>query len=162
MADVNADLLDVLLDGPFQLTVRPQPVPGDLRLTWGLALVVLLLGYSKGNKATIQKLHFLAHATRTPESRNETVLVFAGVKRAADLSTRVEPWLNRALSLAAASELVVLPKGKGAALTEIGLATYLALIKEPSIFSAEKAFLAAIGKKATESAVDRILRMESP
>ncbi|TDR39633.1 hypothetical protein DFR29_11521 [Tahibacter aquaticus] len=162
MVDLEAPLLNQLLDGPFQLTARPEPVPGDLRLSWGLALVVLLLGSSKGNKASLQKLHFLAHAARTPESRNETLLVFAGEKRAAELPTRVEPWLNRALSLAAASRLIVLPKGKGAALTEAGVGTYQMLSGDPSILSAEKAFLAAIGKKATEAAVERVLRMESP
>ena len=67
------NLLDALLDGPFALTSRPEPVPGDLRLGWGIALVVLLLGKSRAKRASLQKLHLLAHSIRTRQARTEAL-----------------------------------------------------------------------------------------
>jgi hypothetical protein len=55
-----SSLRDLLLDGPFELLARPEPLPGDLRLAWGLALVLLILGRSRGKRASLQKLHFMA------------------------------------------------------------------------------------------------------
>ena len=65
------DFLGTLLDGPFELTSRPEPVPGDLRMAWGMALIILILGRSRGKRASLQKLHFMAHSARTKESREE-------------------------------------------------------------------------------------------
>lgn len=45
--------LDTLLDGPFELTPRPEPVAGDLRMSWGIALVILILGRSRGKRASL-------------------------------------------------------------------------------------------------------------
>jgi hypothetical protein len=93
------DFLDTLLDGPFELTSRPEPVPGDLRMAWGIALVILILGPSRGMRASLQKLHFMAHSARTKESREEVRRVFTGDRSPADLVVRVEPSLNETLQL---------------------------------------------------------------
>ena len=97
------DFLGTLLDGPFELTSRPEPVPGDLRMAWGIALIILILGRSRGKRASLQKLHFMAHSARTKESREEVRRVFTGDRGPADLVVRVEPWLNRAIAFATAA-----------------------------------------------------------
>ena len=71
-------LRDLLLDGPFELSARPEPLPGDLRLAWGMALVILILGRSRGKRASLQKLHFMAHSARTRATREQTIHLFAG------------------------------------------------------------------------------------
>ena len=114
------NLLDALLDGPFELTSRPEPVPGDLRLAWGMALVILILGRSRGKRASLQKLHFMAYSTRTRETRQETARVLEGHVATSTLVVRVEPWLNRALAFAHAAGLVALENGRHAKLTEKG------------------------------------------
>ncbi len=112
--------LDILLDGPFELTSRPEPVPGDLRLAWGIALVILILGRSRAKRASLQKLHFMAHSARTRASREEVIRVFAGDLSPADLVVRVEPWLNRAIAFATAAGLVALEHGRYVKLTDDG------------------------------------------
>ncbi len=157
---MSANFLDVLLDGPFALTPRPEPVPGDLRRAWGIALVILILGKSRGRRASLQKLHFLAHSARTRQTRDEVQQVFAGERRPSDLLVRVEPWLNRALAFAKGAGLVELEKGRSAKLTDAGVQACEILKAQPSMCAEEKAFLEAIGAKATEAAIEKIMRME--
>jgi hypothetical protein len=152
--------LDTLLDGPFELTARPGPVPGDLRLAWGIALVILILGRSRGKRASLQKLHFMAHAARTKETREEVTRVFAGELGPGDLVVRVEPWLNRAVAFATAGGLAMLEGGKSVKLTDDGVKTYERISSAASVMVEERDFLGAISTRATEAAVEKVMRME--
>jgi citrate lyase gamma subunit len=152
--------LDTLLDGPFELTSRPEPVPGDLRLAWGIALVILILGRSRARRASLQKLHFMAHSARTKESREEVNRVFAGDLSPGDLVVRVEPWLNRAVAFATAASLVTLEHGRSVKLTDDGIKTLERILSVESVMTEERAFLDAISPRATEAAVERVMRME--
>jgi hypothetical protein len=153
-------LLDIIIDGPFALTPRPEPVPGDLRLRWGIMLVVLMLGKCRGKRASLQKLHFLAHSIRTRRTRTQAGQVFAGTIKPSDILVRVEPWLNRALAFAKGAGLVGMEGGKSARLTERGLGALKALYDDNHVLVEEKEFLEVIGSKATESSVEKIMRME--
>jgi hypothetical protein len=155
-----ADFLDTLLDGPFELTSRPEPVPGDLRVAWGIALVILILGRSRGKRASLQKLHFMAHSARTKESREEVMRVFAGDRSPADLVVRVEPWLNRAIAFATATALITLENGRSLKLTDVGLKTLERITSAESVMTEEKAFLDLISPRAIEAAVEKVMRME--
>jgi hypothetical protein len=153
-------LLSELLDGPFVLTPRPEPVPGDLRIGWGMALVVLLLGASRGKRASLQKLHFLAHSIRTRHTRLQVQALFAKQLRPLDLVIRVEPWLNRALALAKGARLIQMENGKAARLTNRGLQLLKALYDDHAVFIEEKQFLQGVAVTATERAVEQIMRMD--
>jgi hypothetical protein len=155
-----ASLIDALLDGPFALTPRPEPVPGDLRRAWGIALIILILGNSRGKRASLQKLHFLSHSARMRQTRQEAQEVFSGERPPSDLVVRVEPWLNRALAFAKGANLIELEKGKSAKLTDAGHRVCELLYRHPEMCAEEKAFLEAVGTKATERAVQKIMRME--
>jgi hypothetical protein len=153
-------LLDRLLDGPFELAAQPEPLAGDLRPAWGIALLVLILGRSRGKRATLQKLHFLAHSARTREARQQAHRVFTGVLRPADLVVRVEPWLNRAIALAKGYGLVEFEGGRGAKLTDRGLDLLKEIEAATTVLLEEKAFLDAVGGLATEGRIEKIMRME--
>jgi len=153
-------LIDALLEGPFEITPRPEPVPGDLRIAWGIPLVVLMLGKCRGKRASLQKLHFLAHSIRTRQARAAVQQVFARQRRSSDLLVRVEPSLNRALAFAKGAGLIGLERGKTAKLTELGLQMLEAIYGDASVFVEEKEFLDAVGAQATESAIEKIIRME--
>jgi hypothetical protein len=155
-----SNLLDAILDGPFELTSRPEPVAGDLRLAWGIALVILILGGSRGKRVSLQKLHFMAHSARTRATRDEVKRVFAGHLSAADLVVRVEPWLNRAVAFAKAAGLVALENGKHVKLTEDGIAMLERISSAESVMVEEKTFLAIVAPHATEAAIDKVMRME--
>jgi len=153
-------LLDAILDGPFALTPRPEPVPGDLRRGWGIALVVLMLGNSRGKRASLQKLHFLAHSIRTRQTRFQVQQIFAHTLRSSDLLIRFEPWLSRALSFATGAGLIDLQGGRSAKLKEPGLQFLDVLYHDETLFTEEKQFLDAVGALATERTVEKIMRLE--
>ena len=156
---MQASLRDLLLDGPFELSARPEPIPGDLRLAWGIALVILILGRSRAKRASLQKLHFMAHSARTRTTRDQAQGLFDGTRSPADIIVRVEPWLNRALAFARAAHLVSLEHG-GHALTDSGIQTFEHLSSAETLMVEEKAFLEDIAKRATEGAIEKIMRME--
>jgi hypothetical protein len=154
------DLLSLILDGPFELQKRPEPLPGDLRLAWGMALVVLLLGCSRGKQASLQKLHFLAHSARTRETRRDAQRLFNGDLSPSAFVVRFEPWLNRALAFSKAAGLVDFERGKSAKLTAEGVAVFDKLNKDGGLLTEEKDFIKFVAPHATERAVDKIMRME--
>ncbi|WP_245419805.1 hypothetical protein [Phyllobacterium salinisoli] len=46
--EVESILRRAILGGSFTYTARPDPVPGDLRMSWGIAVLILALFYSRG------------------------------------------------------------------------------------------------------------------
>jgi len=157
---MSSSLRDILLDGPFELTARPEPIPGDLRLAWGIALVILILGRSRAKRASLQKLHFMAHSARTRATRDQAERLFAGTLTSADMVVRVEPWLNRAIAFATAARLVSLEHGGHARLTDSGIQTFEKISSTESLLLEERAFIEAVARQATEGAIEKIMRME--
>src|SRR5712664_840147 len=70
--------LKAILSGPFSFNARPEPVAGDLRMSWGIAILLLSLLSSRGKKASFQKLQFLAHAVRIAEGRDDVRALLHG------------------------------------------------------------------------------------
>lgn len=86
--------------------------------------------------------------------------MFAGTHGTADLVVRVEPWLNRAIAFAKAAGLITLEHGRAVKLTEEGIKTFECVSSAELVMTEEKAFLDVISSRATEVAVDRVMRME--
>jgi hypothetical protein len=149
-----------MLRGTFTIQERAQPVPGDLRISWGVALILLVLASSRGQRCSLQKLHFLAHLSRTDDTRSQALEVLDRTREPSALSVRIEPWVNRALAFAVGQGLAVMKDGKAAALTDQGK-ELLGEIATLSVLAEEGAFLAKIGPRATEKVIDLIMKMES-
>lgn len=147
-----------LYSGDFTVTERPSPVAGDLRIAWGQSLLLLLLAASRAKKASLQKVHFLAHLSRTHASRQFTRDVLNRRKEPKDLSIRVEPWVNRAVAFAIANKFVS-TNGKLLQLTDHGKQAAAALLRE-GVMAEESDFLQAVGKIATEQVIEHIMKME--
>ncbi len=154
----NIDTLRNLYSGNFTVTDRPTPVAGDMRIGWGQSLLLLLLASSRSQKCSLQKVHFLAHLSRTAASRQLTRDVLTRTKEPKDISIRVEPWVNRAAAFAIANGYV-LSNGKQFQLTESGKKAAAVLQKE-GVLAAEFDFLQTVGKLATEQVVEHIMKME--
>jgi hypothetical protein len=144
----------------FSFTARPEPVAGDLRMSWGIGILLLSLFHTHGKKGSFQKLQFLAHAVRTPEGRDEVRDLMAGKLRVTEVSVRVEPWLNRAVSYAHGLGFVNVTKGKSVSLTDNGREVAATLDADDAVFKEERAFLADVAKKLTEAQLAKIWRME--
>jgi len=148
------------LTGGFSVTQRPEPIPGDLRLGWGVSLLLLVLASSRGQRCSLQKVHFLAHLSRTAKSRQQAREVLARLRAPVDLSIRIEPWVNRAAAFAAASGLIHVRDGKALALSDEGKKAVAAIRKE-KLLEDEALFLENVGKVTTEQVVERIMKMEA-
>lgn len=150
----------VIEGATFSFTARPEPVAGDLRMSWGIGVLLLSLLHAHGKKASFQKLQFLAHAVRTQQGRQDVRGLLAGRLRTNEISVRVEPWLNRAVSYAHGLRFVDVSKGRSITLTKVGMEVAAALEADTSIFKEERAFLAEVTRKLTESQLTKIWRME--
>ena len=73
---------------------------------------------------------------------------------------RVEPWLNRAVAFAKGTGLVEQEGGSRIKLTEQGMQALKAVSAVETVLIEEKAFLNAVGTRATEAMVEKIMRME--
>lgn len=133
---------------------------GDLRIGWGVATVLLILEYSRRHRSSFQRLHFLGYAVRTEEGRDlATALLMPGRERPLPL-VRVQPWLNRAVSFAAALRLVAVDGGKVVLRTDEGEAASKELQKAGDLLVAERTFLAQIKPFATEGNIESAMRVE--
>jgi hypothetical protein len=153
-------LRHVLLNGAFSFISRPEPVAGDLRMSWGIAILLLCLVNSRGAKASFQKLQFLAHSVRVKEGREDVESLLAGRLHPSDVSVRVEPWLNRAVSFAYALKFVSVDKGKSVRLTDSGKVMAKSLMTKSDALLDEQAFLSRVTPRLTDKLIEKIWRME--
>jgi hypothetical protein len=149
-----------ILNGAFTYTARPDPIPGDLRMSWGMAILILALFYSRAKKSNFQKLQFLAHSVRIPEGREEVRGLLSGEYKPADVSVRVEPSLNRAVALAHALRFVKIEKGTSISLTDQGVKMAEAILNRGDILSEERRFLSEVAPRMTDALMKRVWRLE--
>ena len=154
-----SDLRKRLLDGPYCLLPKPDPLPGDLRVNWGIALLLAILGNSRGKRASLQKIHFLAHSVRTKSARDVAMLAIKNEIHPGCVMVHVEPWVNRAISFAKASFLISVEKSGSYLLTKKGEVILNEIYSDSELFINEKAFFAEIGPLASERAIDEISRL---
>lgn len=144
-------LRNAILGGSFTFTARPDPVPGDLRMSWGMAVLVLALFYSRAKKSNFQKLQFLAHSVRLPAGREEVRGLLSGEYRPTEVSVRVEPSLNRAVSYAHALKLVKIEKGTSVSLTDTGAKMAKSILEEGESLKEEAKFLSEVAPRMTDA-----------
>ena len=144
------------LDIPFRFIRRPSSVPGELRMTWGIALLLMIVLNSRSKRTSLQRLHVLNWASRSAINREIFEGILTGEKSASDFIPRVEPSLNRAIQFAVAEKLVVIDQGKRVALTARGFGTAEEINKGDALV-AEKSFLKRIKSVATERRIDQLL-----
>jgi hypothetical protein len=76
---------------------RPKPCAGDLRISWRLALLLIILSASRSKKASMAKLHVLNDAARSERSRLKLLDMMNERRPMLDWRLRVEPALSRAV-----------------------------------------------------------------
>src|SRR3546814_2353528 len=54
----DSHFLQALQGANFSFTRRPEPIAGDLRMSWGIGIVLLSLLHSRGKKGSFLKLQF--------------------------------------------------------------------------------------------------------
>jgi hypothetical protein len=148
------------LDVVFDFTRQPIPVPATLRPEWRISALLLAISQCWGNRASRRQLHVLNWAIRTPEARETFLRVLTGDLRPDEAIVRFDPVVERALQFAV-GEGVVSVSGEIVVLTEKGQEFVKRLMKEKDCMIAEKQFLAAVGRKLTQTQVEAFLTVES-
>lgn len=147
----------------YRFTERPVAVAGDLRPLWRFASICLILSRCRRRTATLKQLHVLSWAIRDQASR-ESFLGMLQNKPAVFPIVRIEPSLNRAISLALGERLILRRSTDSSVRVELSArgATFTKLIDEtPEIFTEEKRFFSALDQKVSAVAIDRILQWNS-
>ena len=145
----------------FSFRSRPAAVPGDLRISWRLAVIFLILRYSRNKKASLPKLHLLNDTIRSEAAMEKLAEIVTEKRSVQDWRIRVEPALGRALDLARGEGLVEFKSGPSYQLTVRGLETSDVILKADDVLTAEREFLSAFGQAVTEQFVNSLVRMHA-
>jgi hypothetical protein len=143
----------------FSFRRRPIPVPGDLRIAWRVALILLMLGHSRANRASLAKLHILNDAIRSNQHhRLEDVID----KSLATLpwSLRVEPAFARAIDYVVGEHLAAwtIATGRTALrLTASGVKAFGSVTNLNDTLIAERVIIAKYAKAMPENLVANLL-----
>lgn len=145
------------LDTPFLFQRRPLSLPEDLRPSWRIALLVLLMnGCCRGGKSSRARLHVLSWSVRNSGSLQDLLAATTGDLNPRSLIVRVDPFLDRAIDFAIGEGLIGNLGGKALKLSIAGKAFATEIGREADIFIVEKSFIETIGHKVTEDVVTKM------
>jgi len=132
---------------PLVFRSRPEAIPGDLRPIWRIGIVILMLHLaSRGDKASLAKIHVLNWAIQSKENQNSLLQIIDGKISPDTIIVRIEPSLNRALDYANGEGLIEFISGKNVHLTPQGKVTAHRLMTKDDLLTCEKNFFREIGK----------------
>jgi hypothetical protein len=161
----------VLLDAPFRFIRRESALPADLRPLRRVCQLVLIIDRCWASRATLEQLHVLDWACRTPQSR-ETFRESLATGRGPEVPcVRFDPSLNRAVDwgvgfgvLSTTSSRTTLQTNTLADyrvwLTAEGNRLLARLHEMYDCFTEEKQLLSCISGKITQGAIRPYLRWE--
>lgn len=163
MSNRPGDAFDISdLDTAFLFRHRPIAIPGDLRTTWKIALVILMLSKCcRGGKSSLTKLHVLNWAMRNPAHRDALRAAAAATIPPDTLLVRFEPSMNRAIDLGIGDGLIRRCGGGNVELTALGRAYAAEIDSDQSVLSDEKGFAGSIRNRITEKLINEIFGVRS-
>ena len=142
----------------FTFNRRPEPVPGEFRPRWKIAVILLslrLCGRGSTFKASIGKLKILSWASRNSASQLALFRFLDNHPQPDDVLLRHEPVLVRALNLAAGMGLVS-RSGDIISLTEMGASLADSIKSDSELLIDEKRFFSAVAKRLTEGKTNQL------
>jgi hypothetical protein len=143
----------------FSFERRPMPVPGDLRIAWRVALILVMLGCSRSNRASLAKLHILNDAVRFNQ-HGHLKAALAVAHRGLPWDFRVEPAFARAIDFVVGEKLATWTKATGRAalqLTKLGAEAAEAVMGLEDALVTERAIVSELAKAITETRVATLL-----
>jgi len=143
----------------FSFQRRPTPVPGDLRIAWRVALILIMLGCSRSNRASLAKLHILNDAVRSNQ-HGDLKTALTGARRDLPWDFRVEPAFARAIDFVVGEKLASWTKTTGRAalqLTKGGLEAVEAVMGLEDALVTERTIISELAKAIPETAVAALL-----
>lgn len=145
------------LDVEFIFRRRPVAVPGDLRPTWRIGLLTLLLNQCcRQQRSSLTRLHVLNWAVRSDANLEDLTALIEGRLPPDALIVRFDPAFNRAIDFAIGEGLVKRVDGSRIELTVQGKTFAEEIIKDSTIYATEKKLAGVVKLKASEALVDEI------
>lgn len=139
-------------------------MPGDLRIEWRVALITLMLGYSRSKQASIAKLHILNDAIRSGRSSGLLDLLVGAKPGMLPWVLRVEPAFARAIDFVVGDKLAVWTPASGGRtslkLSNTGIQAFESLEAATDILGSEKEIIAVYARKITEASVANVIGPE--
>lgn len=145
------------LDTEFLFRHRPVAVPGDLRPAWRIGLLVLLLARCcRQGRSSLTRLHVLNWAVRTENNRQTLFALVRHSLSPTSLVVRFDPAFNRAIDFAIGEGLVQRVDGSRIKISATGNTLANEIGQDEALYKTEKAFMADVKQKITESLVESI------
>lgn len=145
------------LDATFTFRRRPVALPGDLRPTWRIGLLALLLTQCcRQQRSSLTRLHVLNWAVRSEANHDDLKALIEGQLSPDQLIVRFDPAFNRAIDFAIGEGLVKRVDGSRIELAEQGKVFAEVISKNSEVYVIEKELIGAIKQKVSETLVDTI------
>jgi hypothetical protein len=141
---------------PFRFQTRDMSLPPDMRTSWRLPVLLMLLSKCHGDAATLGQAHVLNWAIRSAEGRNAFLRAYRGSRQLGDVIQRFDPTLDRTIDFAIGCGLAQLTLSGRVRLTESGAALIHA-VREKGLFQSEAEFLNEIPGKFSQRRLDAMI-----
>jgi hypothetical protein len=144
----------------FSFRSRPISVPGDLRISWRVALIVLMLGTSRGRQASLAKLHVLNDAIRS-NAADQLHLIATGQVAIMPWNLKVEPAFARAMDFVVGDKLAEWSRAADRTALKLsvkGSEAFKKIIAEGEVLALEKSIIQTYAKDITESTLTSVLK----
>jgi hypothetical protein len=152
--DEHVDIPELKTD--FLFRRRPMAIPGDLRPSWKIGLIVLWLKTCcRGGRTSLARLHVLSWGTRTEKSRSDLQAAIKGDLHPTSIIVRFDPFLNRSVDFAIGEGLIQ-RSGSKIELTLDGQKLAEELEQINSVYVSEKKFISEIRQSVTETLVNNM------
>lgn len=138
-------------------SARPAPIPADLRVSWRLAALVLILSKCRAGTANLEQLNVLSVALRSAPGRELLLRWFNEGKKPDEFLARYDPAIRRTIDLAVADGLVVKKKNLTYVLTATGRFFSRYLADQNGVMVSEKQFLASLPSNVTQKSIRELL-----
>jgi hypothetical protein len=147
------------LDVEYSFNNRPQYYSPDLNVERGLTILTLILKICcRHNRSSFNRIQVLSWAIRSNKSRLTFERILRREIKPEDIIIRHEPWLNRALDIALAEDLIQNVNGDRFQLTNRGDGFSQQIINDDFSFSEEKNFLLNVKRQVTENNLEDLVK----
>jgi hypothetical protein len=141
---------------PFRFQAREMALPPDMRTSWRIAVLLMLLSKCHGDAATLGQAHVLNWAIRSEEGRAAFLRAYNGSPQLGDVIQRFDPTLDRTIDYAVGCRLAELTVSGRVRLTEAG-STMLRAMRTNGLFEREADFLSEISGKFSQRRLDAMV-----
>lgn len=156
LGDYMSDILPFEEIKKISFTKRPVSIGADMRPLYKISEILLIIKYTGwGEKASLLKIQFINWLLNNTEELNKIISLTKRDEKHIFSFMHMDPIVNLALDYAIGSELLEINANSLFQLTSKG-EKYFNYIENEDVFKTEKEKLKNIGKKISESFINKL------